>query len=225
MENLHLASPTPVPPIVLLVEDDVDTRELYHAALEFEGYWVVGAPQVDEALVCASELLPDIIVTDIGLRGAADGMVLAERLRGDPRTAGIPLLAVTGRGVEEFGEKARLFDGVLLKPVLPENLSDQIQKTLEQSRNLRRHVAALRETTPLVLEKAQQLVAKSREVADASAEHARSIRACPKCHSDLRWTERLEIRGVTFDYYHPCTRGCGLFCYNHSERRFLPLTD
>jgi len=45
MEAVTLASPTPVPPIVLLVEDDADTRELYHAALEFEGYWVVGAPR------------------------------------------------------------------------------------------------------------------------------------------------------------------------------------
>ena len=160
------------------------------------------------------------------LRAEAHRVCLhAERLRADPRTAGIPVLAVTGRSVEEFGEKARLFDGVLLKPVLPENLSNQIHETLEQSRSLRRRVAALRETTPLVVEKAQQLVAKSREGADASAEHARSIRACPKCHTDLQWIERLEIRGVTFDYYRPCTRGCGLFCYNHSERRFLPLTD
>ena len=50
-------------------------------------------------------------------------------------------------------------------------------------------------------------------------------RLCPACGETLRWTERRQLFGVTFDYFRPCVNGCGLFCYNHAERSLRLLTD
>jgi CheY-like chemotaxis protein len=221
METSPLASP-PVPPIVLIVEDDVDTREMYHAALEFDGFWVVGAPLASEAIVQAAEIKPDIIVTDLSLTGSMDGLSLAERLRSDARTAAIPLVAVTGRDPHSLGEHSALFEEVLLKPVLPDVLSQKIQETLEASAVLRRRSAAATAKVPHLLARSQQLLVRSQRVGDRARRQSAPPR-CPKCGAALAWTERRKLRGVSFDYYRPCENGCGIFCYNVSERRFVPL--
>jgi DNA-binding response OmpR family regulator len=218
------ASPA-APPIVLIVEDDVDTREMYHAALEFDGYWVVDASEVSEALLCAAEIVPDIIVTDIGLHGATDGVTFAQCLRADGRTAEIPILAVTGRDIHGLGAAASLFNAVLLKPVLPDDLSAKIRTSLARSAELRERSAAARDLSPTIISESQRLLSKAKTQIARTGEHVRTVRSCPQCGRDLRWSERRRVHGITFDYYAPCGGGCGLFCYNHSERRFLPLTD
>lgn len=124
------------PPIVLVVEDDADTREMYHASLEFDGFWVIDAAMANDAVARAVAIKPDIIVTDINLLGPIDGLSLAQRLRSDTRTAKIPLLGVTGRDPQTLGEKAALFEDVLFKPVLPDRLAEKIKETLRRSRAL-----------------------------------------------------------------------------------------
>ena len=119
-------------PLVLLLEDDVDTREMYHMALEFDGCHVVDSLTATEVVSRAGEMLPDVIVTDIVLRGDADGIAVAEHLKANPRTAAIPVLAVTG--VDPLSLRARpgLFERVLLKPVLPDFLSAEIRRLLKR---------------------------------------------------------------------------------------------
>ena len=126
----------PAPPIVLIVEDDADTREMYHTSLEFDGFWVIDASMANDAMDRAAEIKPDIIVTDIGLVGPMDGLSLAQHLRSDTRTAKIPLLGVTGRDPQTLGEKSALFEDVLFKPVLPDRLTEKIKETLQRSRAL-----------------------------------------------------------------------------------------
>lgn len=125
--------PPPAPPIVLIVEDDADTREMYHASLESDGFWVVDVSMAIEAVARAAEIKPDIIVTDIGLVGPIDGLSLAQQLRSDFRTAKIPLLGVTGRDPQTLGEKSALFEDVLFKPVLPDRLAEKIKETLQRA--------------------------------------------------------------------------------------------
>lgn len=220
METSPLVSP-PAPPIVLIVEDDVDTREMYHAALEFDGFWVVDAPLASEAIVQAAEIKPDIVVTDLSLTGSMDGLSLAARLRSDARTAAIPLVAVTGRDPRSLGEQSALFEEVLLKPVPPDVLSQKIKETLEASEVLRRRSAAATAKVPHLLARSRQLLGRSQRVVDRTSRHRAP--PCPKCGAALMWTERRKLRGVSFDYYRPCENGCGIFCYNVSERRFVPL--
>lgn len=210
METSH-ASASALPAIVLLVEDDADTREMYKTALEYDGYWVVGAPDMEQALVCAAEIHPDIIITDITLSGAGDGVALATRVRGDSRIADVPMLAVTGHDAGSFAATPQLFDAVMQKPVLPESLSHQVRTTLSRA-------GALRESQGPAPDVA------SKPVTTCAVPVPETIPQCPACGAELTWSERHELRGIRFDYYRPCVRGCGLFCYNHSERRFFSLT-
>ena len=217
--------PPPAPPIVLIVEDDADTREMYHAALEFDGFWVVDTSLANDAVVRAAEIRPDIIVTDIGLNGPMDGVSLAQQLRSDARTSEIPLLAITGRDPRTLGEKSALFEDVLLKPVLPDHLSQKIKDTLERSRALSLRSAAARAKVPELLARSHRLLNFSEKMAERAARMPHTERACPGCGVPMVWVDCRTRRGVSFDYYRPCENGCGRFCYNRRERRIVPLAE
>jgi two-component system cell cycle response regulator DivK len=81
--------------VVLLVEDDRDGRQLFAAWLEQAGYQVVEAHNGLQALERAFDVRPDVVVTDLNIPGI-DGYELTRRLKSDPRTGDIPILAVTG---------------------------------------------------------------------------------------------------------------------------------
>src|SRR5690242_3574676 len=83
-------------PLVLVVEDDPDTRDMYAMYLDFCGMGVLTATSVEAAFALALEHQPDIVVTDFMLRGSESGTDLCRRLRQEPRTAHIPALLVTG---------------------------------------------------------------------------------------------------------------------------------
>jgi CheY-like chemotaxis protein len=114
-------------PTVLLVDDDVDTREMYAWSLELRGFRVLAAGSVTQAAALAAAQRPDAIVTDFTLPGE-DGFKLAERIRASAALNEIPLVLVSGRAfVAGTGDRAlELFDGVLLKPVLPDQLIAEI---------------------------------------------------------------------------------------------------
>jgi DNA-binding response OmpR family regulator len=214
--------PGSLPPLVLLVEDDVDTRDMYHTALEYDGCLVVEAPNSADALTSAVELQPDIIVTDIGLPGVRDGLGLARGLRQNPMTADIPVLAVTGRDPGSFGDDAGLFDAVFLKPVLPDELVARIRETITHSRQLHQRSALARQRVAELLSRAERVLNKSQLVFERRAASVFG-QPCPRCGDMLLWTERRTLSGVTFDYFHPCQKGCGLFCYNHGDRAMVSL--
>src|SRR6187551_3262452 len=81
--------------LVLLVEDSVETYELYSEVLAGAGYAVVGADNGEEAYQLAVSLSPDLIVMDFELRGV-DGCEATHRLKSDVRTAPIPVVMLTG---------------------------------------------------------------------------------------------------------------------------------
>ena len=82
-------------PLVLLVEDDRDARILFATWLQDAGFRVEQAHNGLQALERAFDLLPDAILTDLNIPGI-DGYELTRRLKNDPRTRSIPVLAVTG---------------------------------------------------------------------------------------------------------------------------------
>jgi CheY-like chemotaxis protein len=114
-------------PSVLLVDDDVDTREMYSWSLEARGFAVIGAGNATRAEDLASERRPDVIITDFTLPGD-DGLALASRIRDSRILGDTPLVLVSGRAfVGDSAERAlRLFDRVLVKPVLPDHLIGEI---------------------------------------------------------------------------------------------------
>jgi signal transduction histidine kinase len=109
---------------VLIVDDNADAAEMLACLLgEAAGFTVRTAADGASALELVEEFTPDIAVLDIGLPGM-DGYELAQRLRRDPRFAGIKMVALTGYGTEQDRKRALEsgFDAHCIKPVALENL-------------------------------------------------------------------------------------------------------
>jgi len=104
-------------PLVLVVEDDPQTRQFYTEALQRDGFVVEQAHNGHQALHKALEIEPDLILTDIAVPGI-DGIELCRRLRADSRTHGIPVLAISGYGDRQYADRARMAgaDRMLAKP-------------------------------------------------------------------------------------------------------------
>jgi CheY-like chemotaxis protein len=121
-------------PRVLLVDDYPDAREMYSEYLEFSGFQVVEASNGVEALQRALDDNPDIILMDLSLP-VMDGWEATRRLKADTRTAGIPVVALTGHALAGASEEAKTAgcDAFVTKPCLPEDLVKEIKKVLEQA--------------------------------------------------------------------------------------------
>jgi CheY-like chemotaxis protein len=119
-------------PRVLLVDDYPDAREMYTEYLEFSGFDVVQAVNGMEALQRAADTAPDIILMDLSLP-VMDGWEATRRLKADARTAGIPVVALTGHALAGISEGARQAgcDAFVTKPCLPEDLVTEIRRILD----------------------------------------------------------------------------------------------
>lgn len=126
-------------PVVLLVDDFEDAREMYAEYLSFSGFDVLQAANGVQALHCATERLPDLILMDLALP-LMDGWEVTRRLKADSRTANIPIVALTGHALSLFLEAAQRAgcDAWITKPCLPEDLVREIRRVLEQHH---RHVS------------------------------------------------------------------------------------
>ena len=125
------ARPSGGPPLVLIVDDYDDNREMYSSYLEFAGMRVAEAVNGKEALAKTAELMPDLIVMDLSLPGI-DGWQATRMIKDDPRTRDILVLALTGHALEGASQGARAAgcDGFLTKPCLPEDLCREIERML-----------------------------------------------------------------------------------------------
>lgn len=107
------------PDLVLIVDDDLDTRELYTLVFEVAGFRVAQADSVGQALEAARRLHPDVIVTDWKL-GDGDGLTLCRDLRRHGPTRLIPVVAATGMTLSlEVRAQARQAgcEAFLIKPI------------------------------------------------------------------------------------------------------------
>ena len=120
-------------PLVLVVEDDVETRRFYIETLSRSGFQVDEAHNGLQALEKAFASSPDLILTDIAMPGI-DGIELCQRLRADSRTCDIPVLAITGYGDRQYPDRARLAgaDYVLVKPCEPELIISEARRLLDR---------------------------------------------------------------------------------------------
>ena len=121
-------------PLVLVVDDFQDNREMYAEFLAYQGFRVIQAANGVEALDQAFTNRPDIIIMDLSLP-VMDGWEATRRLKADQRTASIPVVALTGHalaGISEGAKKAGC-DAFVTKPCLPEDLVREIKKILDAS--------------------------------------------------------------------------------------------
>lgn len=121
-------------PLVLVVEDYQDAREMYVEYLKFSGFRVAEARNGLEAIEQAVHLLPNIILMDLALP-RMDGWEATRRLKDDERTRHIPVVALTGHALAGHAEGARQAgcEAFVTKPCLPDALVAEINRVLRQS--------------------------------------------------------------------------------------------
>jgi CheY-like chemotaxis protein len=119
-----------LPPLVLIADDNPDTRDMYALYLSTVGYSVETAADGREALVKALTLRPAAIVMDLHMPGV-DGWRAMRELRNDAKTAKIPVIVLTGHDFKNYLKASAIAEGAssfLMKPCLPERLAQEIRE-------------------------------------------------------------------------------------------------
>ena len=123
---------SPSRPLILIVEDFDDAREMYREYLDFSGFQVETARDGHEAIEKAREIDPDLILMDLSLP-VIDGWEATRRLKADPRTAHLVIVALSAHALAAEGDRAREAgcDGFIAKPCLPSDLVAQMTAFLK----------------------------------------------------------------------------------------------
>ena len=119
---------------VLIVDDDAATRLLYSVNLQREGLLVLEAADGRRGLARARSERPDLVLTDVEMPGL-NGFELAEALRRDVRTRGIPLIFLSGETEAANEARARRLGALayLSKPVDAPALASLVVRALAQA--------------------------------------------------------------------------------------------
>lgn len=117
---------------ILVVEDNERNMKLLRELLQAVGYDTLAASTAGQAVALATEHRPALVLMDSRLPDM-DGMEALALLRSDPRTASIPVLAVTAQAMA--GDRERFigagFDGYLPKPVDVDELLEAVRRLCE----------------------------------------------------------------------------------------------
>ncbi|MEO7275652.1 MAG: response regulator [Vicinamibacterales bacterium] len=118
-------------PLVLLVEDYADTRDMYREFLEMSGFDVATAADGLEGVALATELQPDLVLMDLSLP-LLDGWEAIRRLRAAPATARLRIIAHSAMPRAGGGRAGRELecDAFIAKPCLPDELVRQLVSCL-----------------------------------------------------------------------------------------------
>ena len=126
-----MTSPSKPPPLILVVEDYDDAREMYVEYLTFTGFRVESATNGLEAIEMTQRLVPDLVLMDLALP-KLDGWEATRRLKSDAATSHIPVIALTGHALAGHAERAREAgcDSFITKPCVPDELVAEISRVL-----------------------------------------------------------------------------------------------
>jgi PAS domain S-box-containing protein len=118
---------------ILIVDDNAANLKVARLTLECEGFEVRVAADADEAVSVIAEFAPRLVLMDIQLPGI-DGLELTRRLKADPATAGLAIVAVTAYAMHTDQERAFAAgcDGYISKPYDPMRLPAQVAGYLAQ---------------------------------------------------------------------------------------------
>jgi len=117
--------------VILVVEDNEKNLKLVRDVLEYAGYDVRVARTAEDGITLAVKEPPDLVLMDLQLPGM-DGMEALRRLRENPRTADIPVVAVTAQAMKQDRERVldAGFNGYVEKPISVRAFPDQVRSFL-----------------------------------------------------------------------------------------------
>lgn len=119
---------------ILIVEDNALNQKLLRDVLQVEGYCTVEATTAEDGLALARNEPPALVLMDIHLP-QMDGLSALRALRADPRTATVPVIAVTASAMPL--ERAEIvgagFDGCFVKPLDIDQVLDEVRAVLDRA--------------------------------------------------------------------------------------------
>ena len=120
---------------ILLVEDNEMNRDMLSRRLIRSGYEVVLALDGAQGVALAASDSPDLVLMDMSLP-VLDGWEATRRLKANPLTRNIPVIALTGHVIERSRERAieAGADGYLTKPCFPDSLLAEVQRVMKRAR-------------------------------------------------------------------------------------------
>ncbi len=123
--------------LILIVEDNEKNRKLVRDLLQVKGYKTIETETAEEGIRLAQESQPALILMDIQLPGI-DGITALKRLRAEPKTKDIPVIAVTASAMTNKRETmlAEGFDGYQTKPISVNDFLEEVRRVLEAHRGV-----------------------------------------------------------------------------------------
>jgi CheY-like chemotaxis protein len=119
--------------VILVADDDEDTRVMFRTMLQLQGYRVIEASDGEQTVQLAERARPDLILMDVGLPGV-DGLDATRRIR---RFGSAPIIIISGHAEDNFLAQARQAgcDEYLVKPIDLDKLEEMVRKyTAEKAR-------------------------------------------------------------------------------------------
>jgi two-component system cell cycle response regulator DivK len=125
----------PAVPMILVVDDTLDARELYAEYLRIAGLRAEVAEDGYDAVAKAIALRPSVIIMDLAMP-RMDGWEATKRIKANPATHDIPIIALTGHVIERSRERAieAGADGYLTKPCYPDSLLAEVHRVMREPR-------------------------------------------------------------------------------------------
>jgi two-component system cell cycle response regulator DivK len=129
----NLAVDNAAAPLVLIIDDVEDNRDMYRDHLEHSGYRVMVAADGTEGIRLARELVPAVVIMDLCMPGI-DGWETTLALRSDPLTSAVGIVAVSALHEPQSRQRAKEAgcDFFLAKPCLPRELALHVSECIRR---------------------------------------------------------------------------------------------
>jgi DNA-binding response OmpR family regulator len=118
---------------ILIVDDQLEVRELVSVTLEIGPYTILTAENGNQALEIARAEMPDLILLDVMMPNGPDGLEVCSELKNDPNTQSLYIIMLTSKG-QEWDVKAGYDSGAddyFIKPFSPLDLMNKVEEVLE----------------------------------------------------------------------------------------------
>ena len=122
----------PADPLILLVDDTEDIRDIWRRALSKAGFRIVEAVDGEDGVQKTREFLPDLVVMDMTMP-RLNGVEASRRLKADSLTAAVPIIVISADDDVKGEARAVGCDGFMLKPVRHPDLISNIRRLLTEA--------------------------------------------------------------------------------------------
>lgn len=119
---------------ILIVDDQVEVRELVEVTLRSDNYQVFLAESGEEAIKLAKNIKPDLIIMDIMMPGGIDGLEATRTIKKNPETKDCIVIMLTAKG-QETDRKKGIEAGAsdyFIKPFSPLQLIQKVDDILRE---------------------------------------------------------------------------------------------